>query len=309
MNGWVASSYHIKVAVRDGKAFWLSSGNWQSSNQPAADPLGENPQRRQWLNDYNREWHVIIEHEGLAKTYERLLKHDFANNPGVEPPEVLALPELWVPASLETLTAIERQRPFTYFEPFDEEREFTVRPLLTPDNYHAAVLQLVSGATDELLIQNQTFNAPGANHAQLRELVDAVLERQQAGVKVRIIFRLFRAADVRENLDALQDLGFDMDDVKVQKNCHTKGIIVDRRHVLIGSQNWSNHGVSINRDASLLFDDPPLAEYFAQIFEHDWDNQADQDVGPAIDPIELAVAGRAPAGMVRLSWKDYLELR
>ena len=39
VNGWVASSYHIKVAVRDGEAAWLSSGNWQSSNQPPADPL------------------------------------------------------------------------------------------------------------------------------------------------------------------------------------------------------------------------------------------------------------------------------
>jgi len=39
VNGWVASSYHIKVAVRDDEAAWLSSGNWQSSNQPPADPL------------------------------------------------------------------------------------------------------------------------------------------------------------------------------------------------------------------------------------------------------------------------------
>src|SRR5258708_10514302 len=38
-NGWVATFYHIKVAVRDGNAFWLSSGNWQSSNQPEADPV------------------------------------------------------------------------------------------------------------------------------------------------------------------------------------------------------------------------------------------------------------------------------
>lgn len=29
-----ASSYHIKVAVRDGQEMWLSSGNMQSSNQP-----------------------------------------------------------------------------------------------------------------------------------------------------------------------------------------------------------------------------------------------------------------------------------
>ena len=37
--GTFASAYHIKVAVRDHAAFWLSSGNWQSSNQPAIDPL------------------------------------------------------------------------------------------------------------------------------------------------------------------------------------------------------------------------------------------------------------------------------
>jgi light-regulated signal transduction histidine kinase (bacteriophytochrome) len=34
-----ASAYHIKVAVRDRQSFWLSSGNWQSSNQPDIDFL------------------------------------------------------------------------------------------------------------------------------------------------------------------------------------------------------------------------------------------------------------------------------
>jgi hypothetical protein len=42
--------------------------------------------------------------------------------------------------------------------------------------------------------------------------------------------------------------------------------------VVLGSQHWSNDGVSINRDASLLFEDPPLAEYFRRVFEHDWGN-------------------------------------
>ena len=32
---WIyPNAYHIKVAVRDGSAFWLSSGNWNNSNQP-----------------------------------------------------------------------------------------------------------------------------------------------------------------------------------------------------------------------------------------------------------------------------------
>ncbi len=38
-DGQWASAYHIKVAVRDGETFWLSSGNWQSSNQPDVHPF------------------------------------------------------------------------------------------------------------------------------------------------------------------------------------------------------------------------------------------------------------------------------
>src|SRR5262245_42414667 len=42
-DGLWASAYHIKVAVRDGNAVWLSSGNWQSSNQPAVHPFTAKP--------------------------------------------------------------------------------------------------------------------------------------------------------------------------------------------------------------------------------------------------------------------------
>ena len=52
-----------------------------------------------------------------------------------------------------------------------------------------------------LLIQNQTFNAPKTDHDKLRELIEAVLAKQRAGVKVRVIFRLhdFAITDVRRN--------------------------------------------------------------------------------------------------------------
>ncbi len=117
-----------------------------------------------------------------------------------------------------------------------------------------------------------------------------MLAKQRAGVKVRVIFRLhdFAITDVRRNLEALKERGFDMDDFKVQRNCHTKGIVVDRRKVLLGSQNWSNDGVFVNRDASLLFDDEELAGYFAEIFDHDWANLAAQNIGPEPGPIESA---------------------
>ena len=37
---WIfPTAYHIKVAVRDSSAMWLSSGNWNNSNQPDIDPI------------------------------------------------------------------------------------------------------------------------------------------------------------------------------------------------------------------------------------------------------------------------------
>ncbi len=80
VNGWVASSYHIKGAVRVDQAAWLSSGNWQSSNQPPADPLAEQPPDRQWSACTDREWHIVIEHAGLARTLAAHPRNDCEHN-------------------------------------------------------------------------------------------------------------------------------------------------------------------------------------------------------------------------------------
>jgi len=308
VNGWVASSYHIKVAARDQSAFWLSSGNWQSSNQPppSINPL-KKPWDRTWLSRYNREWHAIVEHPGLTAELQTYLQNDFDHNLGVGTQEALVLPDLLIPEEAFLVTAAEKTAKFQYFEPLDEERVFDVQPLLTPDNFLDFVLPLVNGAKEELYIQNQTFNAPNDNQKKLSELLSAVLAKQKAGVKVRIIFRILNKADARANLEALQDFGFDMDDVRVQKNCHTKGVIVDRQRVLMGSQNWSEQGISLNRDASLLFEDPKLAEYFAQIFEHDWENLASDSIDIAPD-VELAPAAEVSRpGYAKVSVEEYLE--
>lgn len=308
-NGWVASSYHVKVAVRDQSVVWLSSGNWQSSNQPNADPLNENPQRRVWLEKYNRDWHAIVEHAGVARTYETLLLNDLAENQKLRAEEALALPDLLLPSVHYTPITEERVAPFQYFAPFDEERTFVVTPIASPDNYFDEVLALVSGAQHEILIQNQTFNAPKEGHDELRELISAVLDKQRRGIRVRIIFRVLLPADARENLEALQDLGFDMADFKVQKNCHTKGIMVDGKQVMLGSQNWSNDGVSVNRDASLLFEDAALTRHFTRIFDHDWRNLATQNIGQESMRFELVTGESAhPADTVRITWKDYMEM-
>ncbi len=48
-------------------------------------------------------------------------------------------------------------------------------------------------------------------------------------------------------------------------------MVVDGRRVLIGSHNWSKPGVTLNRDASLIFDNRDIAGYFSEAFEIDWE--------------------------------------
>ncbi|MEA2665955.1 MAG: hypothetical protein QOI11_2899 [Candidatus Eremiobacteraeota bacterium] len=305
-NGWVSSAYHIKVIVRDKSAIWLSSGNLQSSNQPAdlSADVSDN------LKKYNREWHAIVENQALAETYRAFIENDYKHN-GPEANELLRLPAFAVPdvALAGPLLELEAARNVRAFLPFKAHRAFRVTPLLTPDNYHQAALDLIKSAKKTLLIQNQSFNAPKDGQDALQEILNAVLERKKANVDVRIIFRLFMPADARANLEGLKELGFDPNkELKVQANCHTKAIIADGARVMLGSQNISNDGVSNNRDASLLFDDEPLAAYFMEIFEHDWANLATRKIGAQPVGPELLEAGTAPpAGMTRLSLSDVRE--
>ena len=90
---------------------------------------------------------------------------------------------------------------------------------------------------------------------------------------------------------------------------HTKGIVVDGRRVLIGSHNWSAPGVTLNRDASLIFDDEEIAQYYAQAFEIDWDRASSAVVNAAGAESVPRMAGNhpVPAGFVRMTLSEYLE--
>jgi len=267
-----ASAYHIKVAVRDGKAFWLSSGNWQSSNQPDHE-IATADDGWDLLMSHNREWNAVIENESLSQMLEAFLVHDF--DQAEEDAELEALPS----ADLEFLVeeAVEEavpKGPPTYFEPLVVDRRVRVQPLLTPDNYSQHVLRLIKSAKKEILFQNQSFSIldDPKNDARYAKLFDALLAKQQADVDVRIIVR--GEFDAQKTVERLKKHGFDTDRIRLQNRCHTKGIIVDRKTVLLGSHNWTNQGALVNRDASLIFRDEEIAEYFAEIFEFDWEKLA-----------------------------------
>ena len=319
------NAYHIKVAVRDGSAFWQSSGNWQQSNQPEDDAtkLPVNEQRR-LLSGHNREWHIISDNAKLAKTFEAYIKYDVSEvkrvegtrGPAVQPAD---LPELLLPLEEETRAAKKVMIfPAKLFK-FTAADRGKVQPVLTPDNYGENVLKLIQSAKKTLYFQNQYVKIyksfpDGRGKPGLKDLVDALLERMNAGVDVKIILR--NEGDVRGMLQGLKTYGFDMERVKLLGGCHNKGIVVDSKAVMVSSQNYSADGVRFNRDAGLIIYHPKVAKYFEQIFLYDWESRAIQKAGGERGgmPLLPEVAAAAPPGTravrnaaTRISWDQFYE--
>jgi PLD-like domain len=275
-----ASAYHIKVAVRDHEEFWLSSGNMQTSNQPDISPAKDGDKTFSPLRRFNREWHIVIKNKKLATIFEKFLLHDLktAESNPAEPPK--PSDEVLLPVTPPDVEFLEAGKKPRYVErkrfPQQSTTPVRVQPLLTPDNFLKHVIPIVKSAKKTLFIQNQslTLLQPfDRNEADFLELFESIRARQKAGVDVRLIFRVMPVDedDARAKKDVLVKFGLKKNTIFVQENCHTKGVIVDSKVVIVGSHNWSNQGASVNRDASLIIHNEGIAKYFEDVFLFDWD--------------------------------------
>ena len=176
--------------------------------------------------------------------------------------------------------------PAQYFEPFQITNDVVkIQPILTPDagvgNYASNILNLIQSAKKSLYIQTQYIHPPDPGvDAGFQALIDAVKGKMKAGLDVRIILSEYEATG--NWLERLQAAGLDMSAVRIQNGVHNKGFIVDSETVVVGSQNWSGDAVLRNRDASLIIYHQGAAQYFEQIFIHDWTTLARQRLGAQI---------------------------
>jgi hypothetical protein len=272
---WIfPSAYHIKVAVRDGTAFWLSSGNWNNSNQPDIDPVNDPAGAQSTLKVSDRDWHVIVEHPALAALFEHYLQHDLTVASQHQAPAAVA-------ASLDALSTLAAPElpaasrvPQQFFAPKTITARMKIQPVLTPDNYANVILALIASATRTLYVQIP-YITPSAKPegVTLAGLIEAIAKKVRAGLDVRLILSGFATAGA---LEQLQAAGIDGNLIRIQNNLHNKGFVVDSSVVAVGSQNWSPPGVTTNRDASLVIFNAEAAQYWESIFLHDWAHMAVQ---------------------------------
>ncbi len=312
-----ASAYHEKVAVRDSKSFWLSSGNWSRQSQPDLDPIGDPADAKGMYSKGNREWHVIVEDEPLAKLYENYIEHDLKGSQDeaaegdagavLSTTGAFRLPDVFVPIHAIVEHAVAAAAPAEPVAPAvlpDHGKPYKVRPLLTPDNYRERIVELMNSAKRSLYLQFAYVNYSTKNVDELfRDMLGALAELSyKPGLDVRIILGNNGAAD---KIRLLVEAGFNEKAFRTQSKIHNKGIIVDGKAVLVSSANWSADGVLRNRDAGLIIYDPQVAKYYQDIFVDDWENRATSYIDDDA-PVTVAAEGEpTPPGMVRMSWRDY----
>ena len=324
-DGWIVrcspnrrfeSAYHPKVAVRDSRSFWLSSGNWSRKSQPDIDPIGDEASRRGMYGKGNREWHVIVEHKGLAQLFERYIKHDRdgSEEEAVQVREFVskvAFPDLFVEIDElvdASLLAEEEIEPFPPTRLPAHGRAFKIEPVLTPDNYIGKVHKLIKRAQRSVHMQFSYINYSNeAGDEPYTEVLKTLAElSNKPGFEMRIVLAS-RGTAAAQAQDLVKEAGFkDLSVFKSQSNVHNKGIIVDGRSVLVSSANWSTDGALRNRDAGLIIHDTEIAGYFEDVFDFDWNHRANDIV---VDkPVMLAPEGAlTPPGMVRVSWQEYYD--
>lgn len=99
------------------------------------------------------------------------------------------------------------------------------------------------------------------------EIADALIERNTAGVPVRVVFETRNADGSGSEYARLRRRGVE---TLEDGNCYTmhhKVIIVDRRVVITGSYNFTARAEDVNDENALVIDDPALAAAYLAEFE------------------------------------------
>lgn len=295
------NSYHTKVAVRDSSAFWLSSGNWSPGSQPLIKAGTENFPYK----NGNREWHVIIEDEAMAKMYEKFIQYDMQKACEAGEPEAAPLlPDLLVPETLfEAEAAVIQPHPFEPKTFATNGQQVRVKPLMSPDNYATEVLKLIRSAKQSLYLQFSYIRQPSTE--TFDEIISAITAKMKDGLDVRVLVGKNQNPEHSDLLIGKRQWKRSMFRFQTSK-LHNKGILIDGKVAVVGSNNCSSDGTQYNRDTSLVFYSRPIAQYYTEVFLFDWENlsrpiNSVQESFPVLAP----ESGPTPVGMIRIPWQSW----
>jgi phosphatidylserine/phosphatidylglycerophosphate/cardiolipin synthase-like enzyme len=259
---------HQKFAVIDEATVLIGSANWAKSAIPRVEAAG-------MFKKGNREWLLAVHDRSLAAAFATLFQADW-DIPELPAPDTLLVEEMVEPAAVQ-VPALLARLPDEVFDvgSFASGPPLTITPVVSPQNYADAIVDLVEAAEESVDIQQQYIVDGGGSTRRLLEALAA----KAGDVEIRVIaspaFRKVGGRDSWEKtVEALAAHGLDSRlramNLRFYTHCHNKGVIVDRRAVVVSSTNWSDNSLERAREAGVVVESAEVAGYFASVFDFDW---------------------------------------
>lgn len=174
---------------------------------------------------------------------------------------------------------------------------FFVVPVVAPENAVEKIVALLNSANKSVYIEQfYIYEHWGSIKKDTPKtapnlFLEAAINSARRGVEVKILLdstwynieaedpasnyntmKYVREVAKKENLNLQVKLA-DSKKLGLEK-IHTKGVVVDKKAVLISSINWNEHSPTKNREIGVIIRGEP-AMYFAEVFECDWSGTCD----------------------------------
>jgi cardiolipin synthase A/B len=146
---------------------------------------------------------------------------------------------------------------------------FTPRLIVQPDDGLQPVIEFIQSAESALLVKQFTFTE--------ESIIQAVIERKNAGVDVRVMLNSQRSGGDRANDETFTK--FKNAGVNVQWASpkfyvtHEKSMVVDGKAALIATFNLCTKYFSLTRDYGVITEQPYRVAQITEVFDADWEHR------------------------------------
>ncbi len=254
---------HAKYLIIDNRTTIIESANWGKTGVPKNTTFG------------NREWGIVIGNKAVATYFAKVFLTDR------DPMRCDSYSFHDIGRVVPDDFVVDESVPTGFYSPAFQsitlEGNFTVIPVLSPDNSEKAICSFIESANENICIEQLYIYNKWDE--QRSPFVERLVNKSKSGVKIKVILNYnsdYESSNEKNNetKQYLEENGIDVKFIRTDwsyfANIHNKGMIVDNKSVLISSINWNENSVRRNREAGIIIENENVAEYYAEVFFYDW---------------------------------------